>query len=224
MSCVRTSYLFPFHIKWIFNDNKQELMIPLSVLMAVEDANSIETRQELVTRKFVLPLSGRELLQHDISETQKTMSNEYTYQEVESVSKTRNEKYNPSLGILAEPLSWVLFIITKTNKFVAWSAGSPHSVSYRESNGAPVQHIKFDQYVDYVLVDVNYQGRGLCVKLINIIFDKFKSMKADIVGIYNLAGKIGEKCYLHGRKHYDFECLKLVEGPCELMKFKLKSN
>lgn len=228
MSCVRVSYLFPFQIEWISGGNAT---VPLSVLIAIEDTMELIPMQVKVERKLVLfpnnnLIDYQEAIDAWQSPIEYIKKNVYTYEGIETVIRQRNDEYNPTVDVLSDMALWSVFLITKDNKFVAWASGEPlFRVIYRETKESKLQKINVDQYIHVVMVDANYRGRNLCVKLIDIIFNRFKSMGTNTVALHNVAGKIGEKCYLHGGKYYDVECLERNEDQtCGIMKFTLKSH
>lgn len=227
MSCTRKKQISTLKIEWLTNDGKNDIQIPIEVLSAVQDCQERIPIQTLDVSTFVL-LPNRRFLKLMTNDMVKNRikreysiddayiaQNTYTFESMKILMETRNNGLEPRLSDeLDKPLSWCLFVMNPN--FVCWATGYPGSLRVDNNN-----EIDVDQYIAKVLVDINHRGRGLCPMMIDIIFNKFKDQGINTVGLINAAGKIGEKCYLHGSKYYNFECLKMDEDniACGRMKF-----
>jgi hypothetical protein len=232
MSCTRRTYLSFQKIEWISNDGKNDPLIPIHILAAIQECQQRSPVQVTETKSFVLlpdkvhiDFLKDDLIRERIKRQSKIDDNyidqnTYIIEVTETIMKTRNNGFEPILvRELDESRSWCLFV-TDNSKFVCWATGRPHSLFVKESN----TRVNVDQYIAYVLVDIKQRGKGYCPMMIDIIFSKFKDQGVDTVGILNAAEDIGQKCYLHGKTYYDFECLEADNKSCVVMKFKLRHN
>lgn len=190
-----------YQIFWYYNDGKTRIDIPVDLIRMVRREEIKFPLEGDVYLNYIKLPSGEFVAnsKHGFDVLMKH-GNEYI------INNTYEAKYKQTIRVnkldfsdspftrIGNVGNWECILIDSTNNKLVGSSGG---------------HIKNgESHVGYIQIIPSYRGRGLCSKIMGMIFDKAHELNVEKVTLENSGGEYAGKCYVRASNpHFNFKCV-----------------
>lgn len=153
---------------------------------------------------------------------------EKALQNIHMAPRTVQAEFAPPTGRLGhmKEHEWIALLTrddSKDREVIGYATG--HLVETLPKDEIEWLHLgrhQNDQYVDFVNIRLDYQGKGLCSVLMSYVFQQLQAHLYKRIILNNRAGQVGYSCYTKSAQPYypQMKCLDRKKHPvCEVMSF-----